>query len=124
VLNIGKGLNLPVEAVTQTFALMGKRGVGKTHTAVVIVEEMLGNNLPVCVVDPIGVWWGLRSSKDGKKKGFSIIIFGGENGDVPLEPGSGQLIADLIVSQQIQTVLDLSLFSKNQTSQFMTDFCE
>jgi DNA helicase HerA-like ATPase len=66
VLNIGAGLTLPVEAVTETFAILAKRGVGKTYTAAVMVEEMVAAGLPVVVVDPIGVWWGLRSPADGR----------------------------------------------------------
>jgi DNA helicase HerA-like ATPase len=61
-LKISKDLSLPEEAVTQTFAILAKRGVGKTYTASVMVEEMLKAKLHTVVVDPIGVWWGLRTS--------------------------------------------------------------
>ncbi len=63
MLHIGPGLRLPPEAVTETFAIVAKRGVGKTYTAAVMVEEMVKAALPVVVVDPIGVWWGLRSGR-------------------------------------------------------------
>ena len=52
-------LSLPSEAVTQTFAILAKRGVGKTYTASVMVEEMLKANLHVVVVDPIAVYGGV-----------------------------------------------------------------
>jgi DNA helicase HerA-like ATPase len=61
-LTLGPGLVLPVEAVTETFAILAKRGAGKTYTAAVLVEEMMGAALPVVIIDPVGVWWGLRSS--------------------------------------------------------------
>jgi len=32
-LTLGPGLVLPVEAVTETFAILAKRGAGKTYTA-------------------------------------------------------------------------------------------
>jgi len=35
-LTLGPGLVLPVEAVTETFAILAKRGAGKTYTAAVL----------------------------------------------------------------------------------------
>jgi len=49
-LTLGPGLVLPVEAVTETFAILAKHGAGKTYTAAVLVEEMMmmmGAGLPV-----------------------------------------------------------------------------
>jgi uncharacterized protein len=54
--HISKDLSLPVEALTQTFAILAKRGAGKTYTAAVMVEEMLKAGLQLVVVDPVGVW--------------------------------------------------------------------
>jgi hypothetical protein len=45
-LHLGKGLNLPIDSATETFAILGRRGSGKTHTAVVMAEEMLGAGIP------------------------------------------------------------------------------
>lgn len=123
-LKISPNLSLPIEAVTQTFAILAKRGVGKTYTASVMVEEMLKNNLQTVVVDPIGVWWGLRSSVDGKSAGLPIVIAGGDHADVPIEPTNGETLADLVISETLSLVIDLSLFRKNQQTQFMTDFME
>lgn len=123
-LKISKNLELPDEAVTQTFAILAKRGVGKTYTASVMVEEMLKNNLHVTVVDPIGVWWGLRTSASGKKAGLPIIVLGGEHGDVPLEPTSGELVANLVVGKNLSVVIDLSLMRKGEQKRFMIDFAE
>lgn len=123
-LEIGRGLALPEEAVTQTFAILAKRGVGKTYTASVMTEEMLKAGLPVVAIDPIGVWWGLRASADGKREGLEIIVFGGDHGDVPLEKTAGQVLADLIVDERLSCVLDLSRFRKGEQIRFMTDFAE
>lgn len=123
-LRISPDLTLPQEAVTQTFAILAKRGVGKTYTASVLTEELLKAKLPVAVVDPVGVWWGLRSSADGKKPGLPITVLGGDHGDVPLEPSGGELVADLVVDERLPVVLDLSLFRKGQQVQFMTAFAE
>lgn len=123
-LHIATDLQLPDEAVTQTFAILAKRGVGKTYTASVMVEEMLKHQLHVAVVDPIGVWWGLRSSADGKRAGLPMVIAGGEHADVPIEPTSGELLAEMIVEKRVSMVIDLSLFRKGEQHRFMTDFAE
>jgi hypothetical protein len=123
-LRIGPGFTLPDEAVTQTFGILAKRGVGKTYTANVMAEEMYKAGLPFVVVDPIGVWWGLRSSADGKKPGLAVTILGGEAGDVPLEPTGGKVVADLLVDSPTPIVIDLSEFRKGAQRTFMTDFLE
>lgn len=123
-LHISSDLSLPKEAVTQTFAILAKRGVGKTYTASVMAEEMLKASLQVVVVDPIGVWWGLRASADGKHEGLEIIVMGGEHGDVPLESTGGELVADFVVEHGRSVVLDLSSFRKGEMIRFMTAFAE
>src|SRR5258707_5634399 len=123
-LHVATDLQLPDEAVTQTFAILAKRGVGKTYTASVLVEEMLKHQLHVAVVDPIGVWWGLRSSADGKRAGLPMVIAGGEHADVPIEPTSGEILAEMIVEKRVSMVIDLSLFRKGEQHRFIADFAE
>lgn len=117
-------LCLPIEAVTQTFAFLGKRGGGKSYAAMKLAELMLQAKAQIVALDPIGIWWSLRMSADGKNKGFSIPVFGGEHGDVPLEPHAGALIAKLIVEGHFSAILDVSTFRKNERKQFVTDFAE
>jgi uncharacterized protein len=77
-LRLSNDFALPAEAVTETFAILAKRGVGKTYTASVLVEELLKAALRTVVVDPVGVWWGLRASADGKRPGLPIVgVFAG-----------------------------------------------
>jgi DNA helicase HerA-like ATPase len=108
-LRISREFSLPAEAVSETFAILAKRGAGKTYTAAVLVEELLKAGLHVVVVDPVGVWRGLRASADGQGEGLPIVILGGDYGDVPLEVGAGELIADLVVEEGLSVVLDLSI---------------
>ncbi|MGI8651383.1 MAG: hypothetical protein ACR2I7_01140 [Geodermatophilaceae bacterium] len=121
---LAEDLTLPLEAVTETLVLLSKRGAGKTATASVLVEELLGAGLPVCVLDPLGVWWGLRAAADGQGSGLPVVILGGDHGDLPLAATSGQLIADLVVDDLRSVVLDLSEFSKTQMRSFATAFLE
>jgi DNA helicase HerA-like ATPase len=71
-LRIAENLSLPEDAVTQTFVILAKRGVGKTLAASVMAEEMLKIGQPIVVYDPTGAWWGLKSSKNGKAAGYRL----------------------------------------------------
>jgi hypothetical protein len=123
-LKLADDLELPIDAVTQTFALLGRRGSGKTYGSGKLAELFLDAGAQIVVLDPIGVWYGLRLSADGQHKGFSIPVFGGEHGDIPLEPQAGALIAKLLVEERFSAVLDVSTFRKEQRKQFVTDFAE
>lgn len=123
-LKLSDTLALPTDAVTQTFAFLGRRGSGKTYGSGKLAELFLEAGAQIVVLDPIGTWYGLRLSADGKSKGFSVPVFGGEHGDVPLEPQAGALIAKLLVEQHFSAVLDVSAFRKEQRKQFVTDFAE
>jgi CRP-like cAMP-binding protein len=123
-LAIAEGLHLPLELVTETFAIVAKRRVGKSYTARRIAEQLFRADLQIVVVDPKGDWWGIRSDADGKGPGLPILILGGEHGDVPLEAGSGELVAKLVVEERVSLLLDLSLFRKSEVATFMTAFGE
>jgi hypothetical protein len=124
-LHISKSLALPIDAVTQRISILGRTRSGKSHTAGVIVEEVLKARQQVVILDPKGDWNGLRSSADGKSAGLPITIMGGKHGDIPLEPTAGALIADIVVNEGISVILDLSLFeSKADEVRFATAFLD
>jgi hypothetical protein len=89
-----------------------------------MAEEMIGAGLHTVIVDPVGVWWGLRSSADGNASGLPIAILGGDHGDAPIEPTAGKLVADLVIDERISAVLDLSNFKQGEMVRFMSDFAE
>lgn len=124
MIKIANGLELPTDAVTQTFAQIGRKGAGKTYLASMIAEQMLDIKAQIIVLDPIGNWWGLRVDADGVSKGKDIFIIGGAHGDVPLAPEAGKEIAKLLVQTSISAVLDISEFRKNERKRFVTDFAE
>src|SRR4051812_25746473 len=109
MLEISDDLQIPNDAITQTFGILAVRGAGKTTTAVVMAEEMLSHHLPCVVIDPVGVWWGLKASHSGGP-GFKIPVLGGRHADVPLERDSGKLLADVVVDDRMSCVLDISDF--------------
>lgn len=131
-LKIADGLTLPIEAVTQTFGIVAKRGAGKTNTAVDMAEEMLDAKQQVIVVDPVGVWWGLRSSADGKSAGYEIVVLGGDHGDIPLNADleakqqmlEGERIARIVIEHRLSIILDVSDLRKHKQYAFLTGFFE
>jgi uncharacterized protein len=123
-LHISDDLSLPLDFVTQTQAILAKRGVGKSYTASVEAEELLKAGQQVVVIDPTGAWFGLKSSADGKSAGFPIAVFGGEHADVPLEESAGEIVAQAIIERRFSAIIDLSFLRKNQRNRFMTAFLE
>lgn len=121
---ISSTLRLPLEFVTQTQAILAIKGSGKSYTASVETEEMLKNDQQVVAIDITGVWWGLRSSADGREAGYPIVILGGEHGDLPLEAHTGELVAEAVTNDGFSAVLDLSLLRKGPALRFLADFLE
>lgn len=115
---------LPADVQTQTIAVLGIRGSGKSHTAAVIAEELLEVGRQVVVIDPTDAWWGLKSSRDGKKGGYPIIVLGGAHGDLPLSENDGALVADFLVEQVASAVISLRHLRKAAQRRFVTDFAE
>ncbi len=123
-LALAPSLALPLEAVTQKFAVLGTSGAGKTYGSLRLAELMLDAGAQIVALDPVGNWYSLRLGVDGKGKGFSVPVFGGLRGDLPLEPGAGALIAKVIVEKGISAVLDVHLMRKHQRKEFVTAFAE
>lgn len=125
MLHVGPGFDLPLEAVTETFALLAVGRAGKSNAAVVMAEEMYKNGLPWVAIDPKGDWWGMRSDATGRKPGLPIPIFGGLHGDLPLEAESGKFIAELVDTFNLTCILDVSDFpSKASQMRFLTEFAQ
>lgn len=123
-LAIAPEMLLPLDAVTETFAILAKRRAGKSNAAVVMAEEMFYAGVPWVAVDPKGDWWGVRASGDGTKAGLAVVVFGGLHGDVPLEPTSGRVVADLFAERRLTGVLDVSEMTKADQRRFLADFAE
>lgn len=123
-IKIAEELTLPIDAITQTFAEIGKRGSGKTYLASMMAEQMIDTGGQIIVIDPIGNWWGLRVNADGESKGKDIFVIGGSHGDIAVVPGAGKEIARLLVEKTISVVLDISEFRKSERKIFVTDFAE
>src|SRR5437879_4784738 len=116
-LQIANNLSLPVDAVTQTFAILGIRGSGKTNTGVVLAEELLKAKQQVVIIDPVDVWWGLKS-------GFPIPVIGGDHQDVPLDGAAGAVLADFVADTRASVILSLRHLSMNDQRRFAGDLAK
>lgn len=124
-LRISESLSLPIEAVTEKLAFIGRTGSGKTYAAQKLAEEMASAKAQFVVLDPVGVWYGLRLAADGKAPGLEIPVLGGLRGDIPLEPNAGALIANLVVDRGASMILDVSQFESDAAkARFARDFAD
>lgn len=119
-ISAGKPFNLPLEAITEKMAFIGRTGAGKTYGAMKLAETMLENGAQIVALDPVGVWRGLRMGGN-----FKVYIFGGLSPDYPLESTAGALLADLIVDRSISAVLDVSQFETDtEKARFAAAFAD
>jgi len=116
---------LPPSALDERLAIVGTSGSGKTYAAKGLIERVMAGGGRVCVVDPLGVWWGLGRGMDGAAPPFPVAVFGGAHADVPFGPGMGAALGCLVGAQPMVCVVDVSDFgSASARRLFMTAFTE
>jgi hypothetical protein len=121
-LKFARDLELPRDAVTQRLGFLGTVGSGKSYSASKLAELMLDAGAQIVVIDPVGIWYGLRLAANGTSPSdYQIPIFGGLHGDVPLEAAAGKLVADLVVDRGISLIIDISQFESDADK---ARFCE
>ena len=118
-------VSLPTEALDDRIAIVGTAGSGKTYAAKGFVERLLESGARVAIVDPLGVWWGLRASADGSAPGYPVVVFGGRHADVPITSDMGAALGRMIAGEALVCVVDLSdLGSIAARRRFMAAFAE
>jgi hypothetical protein len=116
---------LPAAALDERLAIVGTSGSGKTYAAKGLLEHLLETSARICVVDPLGVWWGLRAGADGVTPGYPVVVFGGRHADVTLKEGMGAALGRLVGTYPLACVVDLSeLGSAAARRRFMAAFAE
>jgi DNA helicase HerA-like ATPase len=115
---------LPAAALDADIAILGKKGRGKTFTAKGLVEQLLQMHRRVVVLDPLSVWWGLKSSADGKSPGYPIPVFSGPHGDIPITGESGPALGQLLTGTHISAVLDLGQMRKAEQARLVADLLD
>lgn len=92
---------------TEKMGVIGVSGSGKSCAARVIAEGMhLGAMCSVGIIDPVGIWWGLRATPDGTGRALPFWICGGTRADVPIPDPSAA--AEWVVSSAVSVVFDVS----------------
>ncbi len=129
-LHISPTLSLPRDFETSTEVIYGGRGMGKTNLGSVLAEECAATGLRFSIIDPMGVWWGLRHSADGSGRGIEVLLLGGVHGDIPIEPTGGAVVADLVVDEEANVVIDISrrpdgsMWAIAERVRFVRDYCK
>lgn len=123
-LMIAPDLIIPLAVITEKLAILAQSGAGKSYLAMRLAELMIQAGAQVVALDPVGTWWGLRVTASGDPSGLPIVVFGGEHGDLPLDPAAGAAIADVIVDLGISAVLDLSDLEMPEQKRFTAAFAE
>lgn len=115
---------MPINAATKTFAILAKRGAGKTYTAAVMAEEFAKANIPFVVIDPIDVWWGLRLKANGKDKGLPVVVFGVQHEDIKLDRDMGRKIAQAVVRDNVSCVINTFGMPKTAQRHLLAEFAD
>lgn len=122
-LHISKSFSLPLELVTSTQAILARKRSGKSYTASVEAEELLAQKQQIAVIDPTSAWWGLRSSADGEGPGYSVVVFGGDHADAPLDHRAGRAMAQALVEHGFSAIFDIGNMHTEEQVQFVMEFC-
>lgn len=117
---------IPRAALDDRLGFLGTSGSGKTYNAGTAVEILLAQKSRVVIIDPLGVWWGLRLQADGRSASpFNVAIFGGPHGDLPLTEHTGALLGETAATMAESCIIDLSeLKTRSAERRFMVAFLE
>lgn len=113
---------VPEAIFDQHIIVLGKTRSGKSSAMRLLVEHLLDEEKPVCIIDPKGDWWGLKASADGKHAGYPVVIFGGDHGDVPLNAQSGKALGELLATGNRSAIIDLGGWMPGDRTQIWIDF--
>ncbi len=112
-LNIG--VKIPIDYISKVSAILAKRDSGKTYTAGVLEEELLDKRLPTIILDPMNAHWGIRTK-------YPVVIFGGSKADIEITKDDGEVIAELIINQNLTCIIDMSDWAFEEMREFGATF--
>lgn len=125
-LDVDSQLDLSVpELVSESTAILARKGAGKTYLGGVIAEAFLecGFDVPFAVFDPMGAWKGLLANADGTPSEYRIALCGGESGEFAISPEQGALFAEIVLDRYpLPFIFDLSNLDPAGQHLFYADF--
>jgi len=112
--------------LNQRLLIVGRSGFGKTNVAKGSgVEPLLQAKRRVGIFDPTDSWFGLRTKPDGKTPAFKVVIFGGEHGDLPLNPNAGAMMGRALAKAPDSWIISLSeMKTEADRERFAVEFFE
>lgn len=121
-----KGGMITDAMLDERLAIVGTAGSGKTYLAKGAAERLIRAKARICMVDPLGVWWGLRAGPDGSaKNGLPVTIFGGLHADVAITEHDGAALGKIIAGAFVQCIVDVSEVGSGAARQrFMLGFMQ
>jgi hypothetical protein len=124
-IHLSKDVTFDLDAMMQTWALLGNKGGGKTMTMQMLFELVHNAGAQAVAFTPVSNWWSLLYDADGKGPGLSkVYIFGGKRAHYPLRPQDGKLLAKLLVQKKISAVIDVSMLRKGERRRLLTDLLD
>ncbi len=114
-------LSIPDIILDGDIATLAKKGAGKTYLNKGLVERLLDAKRRVVIMDPLNVWYGLKAMADGSP-GYPVIVVGGPNADLPLDPTKGRELGEYVAGADIRLVVDVSELRRGQIVSFSRDF--
>lgn len=128
-LHLSQDLLFPTEIVTGKTVVYGLNGMGKSNlTLGKLPEELHRLGIRFCIMDLMGVAWGLQHGAKKGEQGIDVLILGGPHGDIEIEPTAGAVVADLVADESVSTIIDMSRqksgkgWSKAEKIRFHADF--
>ncbi|MCX5495421.1 hypothetical protein OSH11_11945 [Kaistia dalseonensis] len=116
---------IPAAALDEALSIIGTTGAGKTYVAKGIVEQLLWQDHRICIIDPLDVWYGLRTTSGGDQPAFPVVVFGGEHADIPIEGVDGGDLGRLIAGGSVRaSIICTAEMTGGETAKFMTPFFE
>lgn len=134
-LQLSEKFSLPKEAALWTFGDLAIKGAGKTYDAAKMAEQMIKLGIPIVVLDPMGIWWGLRVGAKPGVEGLPVVIFGGAHQDLAIPTsarGKFEIVdedklrktVNAILQEGLSVVLDTSQLSKTQQTRTVGIFAD
>ena len=118
-------LPVPSGVFDQHIAVLGKTRSGKSSVMRLLVEHLLDQGEPVCIIDPKGDWWGLRVSADGKSEGYPVVIFGThDRADITINDQVGADVAELVATGNRPSLIDFGGWTVAARTRFYNAFAE